>query len=97
MVDRGTGDAFTAELVTDATSRTALAEKQARTMRALFEDTLGFAGCKMIRRILGLAHVADFESIADHLVRRAADAAARARSGGQPGAPCRYRRRGGGR
>jgi 5-methylthioribose kinase len=33
-------------------------------MRALFEDTLGFAGAKMIRRILGLAHVEDLESIA---------------------------------
>ena len=34
-------------------------------MRALFEDTLGFAGAKMIRRILGLAHVEDLELIAD--------------------------------
>jgi 5-methylthioribose kinase len=28
-------------------------------------DTLGFAGCKMTRRILGLAHVEDMESIPD--------------------------------
>ncbi|CAI9412807.1 Methylthioribose kinase [Pleomorphomonas sp. T1.2MG-36] len=63
------GDAFTAELFADAESRAALAEEQARYMRALFEDTLGFAGCKMIRRILGLAHVADFESIADKDLR----------------------------
>jgi hypothetical protein len=74
----GTGDAFTAELFTDAASRAALAEKQARYMCCLFEDTLDFAGCKMIRRILGLADVADFESIADHEVRA---------SGGR----CRYR------
>ena len=65
----GKGDAFTAELFTDAASRAALAEEQARYMRSLFEDTLGFAGCKMIRRILGLAHVADFESIADKDLR----------------------------
>ncbi|MCD8563368.1 MAG: S-methyl-5-thioribose kinase [Alphaproteobacteria bacterium] len=32
-------------------------------LQAVFEDTLGFAGCKMIRRILGLAHVEDLESI----------------------------------
>jgi 5-methylthioribose kinase len=31
----------------------------------LFEDTLAFGGLKMIRRILGLAHVEDLESIAD--------------------------------
>ena len=38
-------------------------------MRRLFSDTLGFAGCKMIRRILGLAHVADFETIANKDLR----------------------------
>jgi 5-methylthioribose kinase len=65
----GKGDAFTAELFADAESRAALAEEQARYMRSLFEDTLGFAGCKMIRRILGLAHVADFESITDKDIR----------------------------
>jgi 5-methylthioribose kinase len=34
-------------------------------MQGLFADSLGFAGCKMIRRVLGLAHVADLETIAD--------------------------------
>ena len=32
-------------------------------------DALGFAGCKMARRIVGVAHVADFTSIADVEVR----------------------------
>ena len=32
-------------------------------------DSLGFAGAKMIRRIVGLAHVMDLESIADPAVR----------------------------
>jgi len=31
----------------------------------LAQETLGFAGCKMVRRVVGLAHVADLESIAD--------------------------------
>ncbi len=31
----------------------------------LFEDVLGFAGAVIIRRILGIAHVIDYESIAD--------------------------------
>jgi 5-methylthioribose kinase len=34
-------------------------------METLFADMLGFAGCKMIRRILGFAHVLDFDAIAD--------------------------------
>jgi 5-methylthioribose kinase len=34
-------------------------------LAAIWQDTLGFAGCEIIRRILGLAHVADFESIED--------------------------------
>jgi 5-methylthioribose kinase len=32
---------------------------------SLFADMLGFAACKMIRRILGFAHVIDFDRIAD--------------------------------
>lgn len=35
----------------------------------LFEDVLGFAGAVIIRRILGIAHVIDFESIADADIR----------------------------
>ena len=40
-------------------------------MKRLFADTLSFAGIKMIRRILGLAHIEDLESIKDP-ARRAA-------------------------
>jgi 5-methylthioribose kinase len=38
-------------------------------MRRLFADTLGFAGCKMIRRIVGMAKVAEITSIPDAAVR----------------------------
>lgn len=38
-------------------------------MRRLFADTLGFAGCKMIRRIVGMAKVAEITSIKDEAVR----------------------------
>jgi 5-methylthioribose kinase len=65
----GRGDAYTAELFADPAGREALAAEQRRYMRRLFSDTIGFAGCKMIRRILGLAHVADFETIADKDLR----------------------------
>ncbi|XP_052191865.1 methylthioribose kinase-like [Diospyros lotus] len=34
-------------------------------MEDLFEDSLGFGAAKMIRRIVGVAHVEDFESISD--------------------------------
>jgi 5-methylthioribose kinase len=42
-------------------------------LRAVWEHALGFAGSKMIRRIVGLAHVEDFESIADPDVRAACE------------------------
>jgi 5-methylthioribose kinase len=38
-------------------------------MRRLFADTLGFAGCKMIRRIVGMAKVAEITSIPDEAAR----------------------------
>ncbi len=42
----------------------------------LWSDTLGFAGCKMIRRIIGISHVEDFEWIEDVRVRAACEAEA---------------------
>jgi 5-methylthioribose kinase len=38
-------------------------------MSNLFLDSIGFAGAKMIRRIVGIAHVADLETIEDPSVR----------------------------
>jgi 5-methylthioribose kinase len=37
-----------------------------------FEDALGFAGCELIRRTIGLAHVADLDSIEEEQTRLAA-------------------------
>ncbi|MFJ7728835.1 S-methyl-5-thioribose kinase [Neobacillus sp. NPDC097160] len=37
-----------------------------------FEDSIGFAGCELIRRTIGLAHVADLDSIEDEQIRLAA-------------------------
>jgi 5-methylthioribose kinase len=42
----------------------------------LFADMLGFGACKMIRRIVGFAHVLDFDSIADPAVRARCEASA---------------------
>jgi 5-methylthioribose kinase len=43
------------------------------TLEAIFQDTLGYAGLEMHRRILGFAHVADFEAIADDAARAACE------------------------
>jgi len=59
------GDAYPKSLFPSDDDRAAMEKERARFLRALFEDALGFAGAKMIRRILGLAHVEDLESIAD--------------------------------
>jgi 5-methylthioribose kinase len=37
-----------------------------------FEDSLGFAGCELVRRTIGLAHVADLDGIVDEQIRIAA-------------------------
>lgn len=52
----------------------ALEGARAAFMTELFRDSLAFAGCKMIRRIVGLAHVEDFESIEDPARRAVGEA-----------------------
>ncbi len=61
----GKGDVFAQGLFEDAASQARLAEYRKTFVQNLFHESLAFAGCKMIRRILGLAHVEDMESIAD--------------------------------
>jgi 5-methylthioribose kinase len=38
-------------------------------LHEVLADTSGYAGCKMMRRIIGLAHVSDLESIKDPNLR----------------------------
>jgi 5-methylthioribose kinase len=59
------GDAYVAGLYHAREDGDAIEAERARFMRVIFEDSLAFAGAKMIRRILGLAHVEDMEAIAD--------------------------------
>jgi 5-methylthioribose kinase len=49
----------------NAAGPVAFKEAQDAYMRRLLVESLGFAGAKMTRRILGLAHVEDLESIVD--------------------------------
>jgi 5-methylthioribose kinase len=68
-----TGDAYPVELFPGPCGTQVLeAERQAYCDR-LFQDALGFAAAKMIRRILGLAHNIDLEWIKDADLRAACE------------------------
>jgi 5-methylthioribose kinase len=53
-----------------------LGSEQARLERlsAIWRDTLGFCGVEMHRRTLGLAHIAEYDSIEDETLRAACEA-----------------------
>jgi 5-methylthioribose kinase len=63
------GDAFAGTLFDSPQERPAIESERQKFVSHLFEDSLRFAGTKMIRRILGLAHVEDLESIGNRQVR----------------------------
>ncbi len=59
---------------TSATSQVLVLDMQKAQqayMQQLWRDALGFGGCVMIRRIVGIAHVDDFRDIKDADVRYA--------------------------
>ncbi len=60
-----TGDAYPAALFAGADGAASLAQARDAAIADLLGDTLRFAGAKMIRRILGIAHNIDFEWIED--------------------------------
>jgi 5-methylthioribose kinase len=59
------GDAYPATLFQGEAGAARLEAERQAYMDRLFGDTVGFAAAKIIRRILGLAHNADFEQIED--------------------------------
>ncbi len=59
------GDAFPAAMFCTPGDSAALQSARRAFLGSLFADMLGFGACKMIRRIVGFAHVIDFESIQD--------------------------------
>jgi 5-methylthioribose kinase len=65
------GDLLPREVFPTADAAQGLRE---RRIAAIFRDTLGFGAAKMIRRILGISHVEDFEAIADPDRRAACEA-----------------------
>lgn len=60
------GDLFHASIFSDFAMQAAAINNY---MQSIWRDSLGFTGMKMIRRIVGIAHVADLETIADARVR----------------------------
>jgi 5-methylthioribose kinase len=70
------GDAFAPSMFAETEDVAALEAARERYVDALFADMLGFGACKMIRRIVGFAHVADFERIADPERRAECEASA---------------------
>lgn len=67
--ERLDGDYLPARLLTSDTRAQVISRVRADYLARLFEDSLGFAATEMIRRILGLAHVADMDEIADPAAR----------------------------
>lgn len=71
----GTGDAHPAALFGDAAAAGAAARQAAQGafMGRLWRDSVGFAGLVMVRRLVGIAHVADMDCIADADARAACE------------------------
>jgi 5-methylthioribose kinase len=68
------GDAYPAILFAGPDGAARLEAERQAYMKRLFEDTVGFAAAKIIRRILGLAHNIDFEWIEDPRQRAVCEA-----------------------
>jgi 5-methylthioribose kinase len=73
---RANGDAFPGAMFSTPEDSASLQAARNAFMDSLFADMLGFGACKMIRRILGFAHVVDFECIQDVALRGDCEASA---------------------
>ncbi|PDT75704.1 S-methyl-5-thioribose kinase [Bradyrhizobium sp. C9] len=70
------GDGYPVSLFAGEAGAARLEAERQAYMARLFQDTVGFAAAKTIRRILGLAHNIDFEWIADEKQRAICEARA---------------------
>lgn len=70
------GDYLPARLLTPDTRAGVIDGARRDYLARLFDDSLGFAASEMIRRILGLAHVADLDEISDQQARATCEARA---------------------
>jgi 5-methylthioribose kinase len=67
--ERAHGDAYPISMFGRPEDAPSLEAARATFLDGLFADMLGFGACKMIRRIVGFAHVIDFEWIKDPTAR----------------------------
>ncbi len=89
--ESGEGDAYPKKMFGEPGDAAALARARAGFMDSLFADMIGFAACKMIRRILGFAHVLDLDGIADTSLRARCESAALAMAVTLLKAPAQFR------
>jgi 5-methylthioribose kinase len=71
-----TGDVFPKAMFASAADAAALELARSAFVDTLFDDMLGFGACKMVRRILGFAHVLDLDGIENAEVRSDCESAA---------------------
>lgn len=74
--ENANGDAFPAAMFSAPQDAAVLQSARSAFLDSLFADMLGFGACKMIRRILGFAHVIDFECIQNADMRADCEASA---------------------
>ena len=70
------GDALPASMFARPGEAGTLAAARSEFLAGLFADMVGFGACKMIRRIVGFAHVIDFDWIKDAALRARCEAGA---------------------
>ncbi|MFZ1098715.1 MAG: S-methyl-5-thioribose kinase [Steroidobacteraceae bacterium] len=70
------GDVLPVSMFTRREEAISLELARSAFVEGLFADMLGFGACKMIRRIVGFAHVIDFDWIRDAAVRAGCEAGA---------------------
>ena len=66
---RRTSDGYPSAFFASQSDAHSFALERQRWFRALFTDTIGYAGAEIIRRTIGFAHNFEFESISDEGVR----------------------------
>jgi 5-methylthioribose kinase len=74
--EKARGDVLPVSMFSRPEEASMLRAARAAFVDGLCADMLGFAACKMIRRIVGFAHVADFDQIRDADARAACEASA---------------------
>jgi 5-methylthioribose kinase len=72
--DNAHGDVLSTSMFARPEEASTLESARRQFLDGLFADMLGFGACKMIRRILGFAHVIDFDRIQDATVRARCEA-----------------------